>query len=54
MEKKYHKQAEETNILIINACGYGSLLGDMGVIELVKNFKGDNYNKFQLLHNVPL
>ncbi|XP_061706100.1 saccharopine dehydrogenase-like oxidoreductase [Cydia pomonella] len=36
----YNKAAEAANVLIIAACGYGSIPGVMGFVHLQKHFKG--------------
>lgn len=40
MQAKYHKAAEEAGVHIVGACGYDSIPAEMGLVHMIKNFKG--------------
>ncbi|XP_037787469.1 saccharopine dehydrogenase-like oxidoreductase isoform X1 [Penaeus monodon] len=41
MQAKYHKAAEEAGVHIVGACGYDSIPAEMGLVHMIKNFKGE-------------
>ncbi|KAF2904989.1 hypothetical protein ILUMI_01191, partial [Ignelater luminosus] len=40
MKLKYHKEAEEKGIYIVNACGFDSVPSDLGTLFVEKHFEG--------------
>ncbi|KAK3859036.1 hypothetical protein Pcinc_034811 [Petrolisthes cinctipes] len=41
MQLKYNKAAEEAGVYIVGACGYDSIPAEMGLVHMIKNFKGE-------------
>ncbi|XP_042863377.1 saccharopine dehydrogenase-like oxidoreductase isoform X2 [Penaeus japonicus] len=41
MQAKYNKAAEEAGVHIVGACGYDSIPAEMGLVHMIKNFKGE-------------
>ncbi|KAK7080206.1 hypothetical protein SK128_023796 [Halocaridina rubra] len=41
MQLLYHKEAEESGVYIVGACGYDSIPAEMGLTHMIKNFKGE-------------
>ena len=52
MAVKYDAQARETGACIVSACGFGSLINELGVLYLRNHFRGgvvshaESYAKF--------
>ncbi|XP_075212041.1 saccharopine dehydrogenase-like oxidoreductase [Lycorma delicatula] len=40
MQLNYHKEAEEKGVYIISACGFDSLVAELGIIHMMAEFKG--------------
>lgn len=40
MQLKYHKAAEEAGVHIVGACGFDSVPAEMGLVHMMKYFKG--------------
>lgn len=42
MQLKYNKAAEEAGVYIVGACGYDSIPAEMGLVHMIRNFKGES------------
>lgn len=40
MQLKYHKDAEENGVYVISACGFDSLVCEIGILHMMNSFKG--------------
>lgn len=40
MYKEYNRAAEDGHVLVVTACGYGSVPATMGLVYLEKEFSG--------------
>lgn len=41
IQLNYHKEAEEKGIYIVSACGFDSIVAEMGIIHMMDSFKGE-------------
>ena len=45
MQYKYSQSAEEAGVHIVGACGYDSIPAEMGLVHMMKSFKGNISDK---------
>jgi len=41
MQLKYDKAAKEAEVYVVGACGYDSIVAEMGLQHIINHFKGE-------------